>query len=1245
MAAWWQSHSVNQVVVDWGWTLLHFMWQGALLGGLGWFVLRGLRGSTSRAQYSAALIFLVLIAITPLGTLTYLRSARNQERRVEPRVTAQSKAVERSSTAGDFQPGAPRGEIPVAPSVATESEIPLSSAAPSHVAGASRLNWLVAVVLLWLVGVAAMTARLAGEWWSLLRLRRASLMAVSDSLFERCRHCALQMGVSHRWRVALSPLAAVPVVAGYFRPMILLPASVMSGLTPLELDAILLHEFAHIRRHDLLVNWLQIVVETLLFFHPAVWWISGQLRTLREHCCDDLAAEKLGDRFDYAKSLARWAEITDRQQRLVAAATSGSLLTRIRRLVAPPPTAGVALPVWTAVVVVALTFLAVIGVAPQPSKVAIAQSAALDELKVNRARVRIVDAQGKPVAGAEIFLWYGRKEEIGASSAWRDRAGVNWGTMHTSKKEVSPGVFEIEIPRQDLYRFSAAAKSGDSVRTSFSSSFTSDAKSSERDVTIVLEGDRRIEVTAALQGKPIDAIVLRLYRENGEIVHEADPGNVNSLTDEEGRWKSPWLAAGKYELEIRGRRTWRYVNGVVDFLPETERRVIKVLPGADAQLTIEPKSSSLSKEEIDRRWPWIVQGRVVDSRGAPVADAEVHVATGMGTLMGGTRTQTDAEGRYFARFSQGVWTAGDGPQLQYAIVSAHQPGFFEKSLNRQGDYVIARKAPSDQELQGFGCKRERVILPGAAATVDFVLQPAAKIVGILVDEEGKPLRDYSISLSGKELPPASSVYVQERTNAAGEFVMDKIPTDREWFFESFDAGKGRRESLELKSGSTKFPSPGEVRLQIVFPTKATDAKSQLNIELAKGGSAERAKAGIELKILDDATGEPITKGLCVPGIPEFTIPGTTDETAHCRWQTHLLREWEKGQFKWPMERTYAVFRLRIEASGYVPVETELFRKDEMPLDRIVRMKKDAGIEGLIVDSAGKPVSGATIGVAIFSRELRLKGNQFETRALPDNAALRQRWEQPTLLHSDGTGRFSVPTESSVSVIVAVHERGFAQLAFPEFAKAKVLTLEAWASVKGQVLWGGEVPGAGQKLYLGRAWDGKQPQGDLVHCSADVIADEAGKFEIAFLPPAKYQVSISQATEKSTGFQMLLTSFHNLKAGSENRIMLGGRGRPVEGKVTGAKVGGETIAIALEAPPWSSWSESSGLEAYGTFMKSPAGKYYSAKTTADPNGSFRFPRLPAGNYLLTIEHADKSITQRKFEVPLMESGESEEVLKL
>ena len=128
-----------------------------------------------------------------------------------------------------------------------------------------------------------LSARLAAGWLIVERLRRRSTRAVSAPLAARVAKMARQLRVTRPVRALESAIVDVPTVVGWLRPVILLPASALAGLSPAQLEAVIAHELAHVRRHDYLVNLLQTVVETL-FYHPAVWWLSHRIRIERENC-------------------------------------------------------------------------------------------------------------------------------------------------------------------------------------------------------------------------------------------------------------------------------------------------------------------------------------------------------------------------------------------------------------------------------------------------------------------------------------------------------------------------------------------------------------------------------------------------------------------------------------------------------------------------------------------------------------------------------------------------------------------------------------------------------------------------------------------------------------------------------------------------------------------------------------------------------------------------------------------------
>jgi beta-lactamase regulating signal transducer with metallopeptidase domain len=297
-----------------GWTLLHFVWQGAALALVLATLLLLLRSASARARYLLAAATLGLMTAAPVVTFAVLRGhARGAGREAEPPAV-------------------------VAAPNAAEAAQRVRLARPAY---GARLRETVdgvlpAVVALWAAGVVLLSMRALGGFVLVQRLRRAGLASAPLPLSEAVERLRQALAVSRAVRVFESALVQVPTVVGWLRPVVLVPASALSGLTPQQIELILAHELAHVRRADYLVNLLQAVVETILFYHPAVWWVSHRMRVEREHCCDDLAVGACGSPLRYARALHDLGRLCAEAPALAMAASGGSLAERVARLVVPP---------------------------------------------------------------------------------------------------------------------------------------------------------------------------------------------------------------------------------------------------------------------------------------------------------------------------------------------------------------------------------------------------------------------------------------------------------------------------------------------------------------------------------------------------------------------------------------------------------------------------------------------------------------------------------------------------------------------------------------------------------------------------------------------------------------------------------------------------------------------------------------------------------------------------------------------
>ncbi len=314
-----------------GWTLLHAIWQAGLLALVLAGGLRLLRPARATTRYALTASALLLLPVLTLSTFSWI---------YEP--------------AAPLAPLSGQWAAAVGPAVVAPGGGPaVSGAAWAAVleqaarTGAAQLEpWLPVLVAAWTLGLGLMLLRLTGGLVVVSRLRRVGVVPAPGAWQAKVQELATRLRVGRGVRVLESSCVAGPVVVGWVRPAVLLPVGLLAGLPAAQLEAILAHELAHIRRHDYALNLLQAIIEAIFFFHPAVWWMSAQVRREREHCCDDLAVRALGGNArplaQALAALATWAAARPvpgpaTLPRLSLAATGGELLQRVRRLLVPAP--------------------------------------------------------------------------------------------------------------------------------------------------------------------------------------------------------------------------------------------------------------------------------------------------------------------------------------------------------------------------------------------------------------------------------------------------------------------------------------------------------------------------------------------------------------------------------------------------------------------------------------------------------------------------------------------------------------------------------------------------------------------------------------------------------------------------------------------------------------------------------------------------------------------------------------------
>jgi hypothetical protein len=330
-----------------GWVLVHSLWQFLLLA-LGVLVLqRALQRCSAAARYGTLLALMCVLVSMPVATWSLLPADATSGARGAVAGQGGTAALSPGPAGVDREAAGPPAAWPgrelewpapttTGPGPAPRSETGSLGAWWSTARDALR-PWLSPIVWTWCAGVLVFAMRPLLSWHTVRRLRTAGVAPVPASVHTALDRTAQRLRLRHAVQVLQSTLVQAPVVVGYLRPVILLPLGVVTGLPVAQLEAILAHELAHIRRQDYVVNLLQTLVETVFFYHPAVWWLSRQIRNERENCCDDVAIGVLGNRVDYGRALLALEELRGAATALALGGRGGALLCRVRRILGCEP--------------------------------------------------------------------------------------------------------------------------------------------------------------------------------------------------------------------------------------------------------------------------------------------------------------------------------------------------------------------------------------------------------------------------------------------------------------------------------------------------------------------------------------------------------------------------------------------------------------------------------------------------------------------------------------------------------------------------------------------------------------------------------------------------------------------------------------------------------------------------------------------------------------------------------------------
>lgn len=302
------SFSTDPIVQAFGWMLLHAVWQGFVITFLAAGVLFLLRRRASYGRYWTGISALLLQVMVSAGTFALY---------YQPRV---------------LQVAMPKVTDFTQPLVTKSTQVMISM--PWY----KQTLWFLqshldTIVLFWVIGASVLLLRLIGSWIYVQQLKAEGIRLTESRIQEMFRRIATKLNIRSTVHLFESVRVSTPVVIGFIKPVVLLPVGLATGLTTKQIEAILAHELAHVKRFDYLVNLLQSLVEVVYFYHPALWWLSSRVRTEREHCCDDVAVQVCGDKLAFARALAEVEAFRQSPALAMAfASKKGMMLQRVKRV-------------------------------------------------------------------------------------------------------------------------------------------------------------------------------------------------------------------------------------------------------------------------------------------------------------------------------------------------------------------------------------------------------------------------------------------------------------------------------------------------------------------------------------------------------------------------------------------------------------------------------------------------------------------------------------------------------------------------------------------------------------------------------------------------------------------------------------------------------------------------------------------------------------------------------------------------
>jgi len=304
-----------------GWTLLHSFWQIGFAALILFLALQILRESSANFRYLASISAVILSLILPIATFVYLSSGSTFLNIVKTPPATITKSAPPIKNAASVE------------TIEKTQVSRLNATVQANASPSSKIPFLPILVGLWLIGVLIFSIRLTGGVWTVHLYKTRKVSAVEKHWQEKFGEFCESLQIRQKVTFLQSQMVEMPVVIGWLKPIVLVPASAFLQISSKELETILIHELTHIKRNDYLINLGQSLVEILFFFHPCVWWMSARMRSEREFAVDEIVSQIFEtERFVYAKALAQLEDSRAVAPTLAMAADGGNLMKRIEKI-------------------------------------------------------------------------------------------------------------------------------------------------------------------------------------------------------------------------------------------------------------------------------------------------------------------------------------------------------------------------------------------------------------------------------------------------------------------------------------------------------------------------------------------------------------------------------------------------------------------------------------------------------------------------------------------------------------------------------------------------------------------------------------------------------------------------------------------------------------------------------------------------------------------------------------------------